>query len=70
MASNKRSLVKTLTYRVGTFVLVSMCVWLMTGRIRFSVGIAFVEMVGKSCIYFIHERIWARIKWGAGDTLR
>jgi uncharacterized membrane protein len=60
----KRSLVKTLSWRiVGTLdtVLIS---WLLTGTLILALSIGGIELVSKMILYFFHERAWNTIKWG------
>lgn len=60
----KRSLMKTISWRViGTLdtVLIS---YLVTGTIAMAVSIGGIELVSKMGLYFFHERAWNRIKWG------
>jgi len=59
-----RSIVKTISWRVvGTLdtVLIS---WLVTGHIALALSIGSIELVTKMVLYFLHERIWNKIKWG------
>ncbi len=59
-----RSIVKALTYRfwqsLNTFI-ISLAV---TGKIDMAAAIVSIEVIVKIVIYFFHERIWTRIKWG------
>ena len=45
---------------IDTFVIA----WIITGSIELGGFIAGVEAVTKIFIYYAHERIWNRIKWG------
>ena len=59
-----RSIAKAISWRViGTLdtLLVS---YLLTGEIVLATSIASVDFVTKMILYFFHERIWNRIKWG------
>ncbi len=60
----KRSLVKTISWRIiGTLdtVLIS---WLITGTLALAFSIGLIELVTKMVLYFFHERAWNNIKWG------
>ena len=60
----KRSLAKTISWRViGTLdtVLIS---WIITGTLALAFSIGAVELVSKMGLYFFHERAWNNIKWG------
>lgn len=62
--SPKRSIVKSISWRiVGTLdtILIS---WVVTGTLSLAFSIGLVELVTKMVLYFFHERIWNSIKWG------
>jgi len=62
--SKKRSLAKTVSWRlIGTLdtILIS---WLITGKMTFALSIGAVEFFTKMILYFFHERIWNFINWG------
>ncbi|GAB7257903.1 DUF2061 domain-containing protein [uncultured Polaribacter sp.] len=59
-----RSVIKALSWRlIGTLdtLLVS---YFLTGKIGLATSIASVDFVTKLLLYFFHERIWNKIKWG------
>ncbi|WP_062056249.1 DUF2061 domain-containing protein [Aquimarina longa] len=59
-----RSIVKAVSWRViGTLdtLIVS---YILTSEIVLATSIASVDFVTKMILYFFHERIWNRIKWG------
>lgn len=62
--SHIRSLVKAVSWRVvgslDTFVL-SM---IFTGSAKYAVSIATAEALTKVVLYYGHERIWRRVRWG------
>lgn len=62
--TNIRSIVKALTYRFwqsfNTFI-ISLVV---TGKLDMAAAIVSIEVIVKIVIYFFHERIWSKIKWG------
>lgn len=60
----KRSLAKTVSWRViGTMdtIIIS---WIITGTLALAFSIGAVELVSKMGLYFFHERAWNTIKWG------
>jgi uncharacterized membrane protein len=60
----KRSLAKTISWRViGTLdtVLIS---WIVTGTLALAFSIGAIELISKMALYFFHERAWNNIKWG------
>lgn len=62
--SARRSLVKTITWRLtgsGATFLIS---WLITGDLGTASAILGVHFVTNTALYFIHERVWTHIHWG------
>ncbi|MFK8009063.1 MAG: DUF2061 domain-containing protein [Saprospiraceae bacterium] len=62
--TTKRSLAKTISWRViGTLdtILIS---WLITGTFAFAISIGAIELFTKMVLYFFHERAWNNIKFG------
>ncbi|RPD97739.1 DUF2061 domain-containing protein [Aureibaculum marinum] len=60
----KRSLVKTVSWRViGTLDTVFIS-WLITGTLTLAISIGTLEFFSKMVLYFFHERAWNNIKWG------
>lgn len=62
--STKRSIVKALTYRFWQSLNTFIISLLVTGKIDMAATIVSIEVVVKIIIYFFHERIWTKIKWG------
>jgi uncharacterized membrane protein len=62
--AHRRSLVKAVTWRslgsIDTF-LIS---YIITGRVTLAGSIAGTELFTKFVLYYLHERIWAVIRWG------
>ena len=60
----KRSLAKTISWRVlGTMDTIVIS-WLITGTLELAFSIGLVELFTKMALYFFHERAWNKIKWG------
>jgi len=64
MASGRRSVVKAVTYRVLIVCLDFLTIYLFTGAVRIAIGFMIVSNIYTTIVYFIHERLWARIRWG------
>ncbi len=60
----KRSLVKSISYRILIMALDFTAIKLFTGRSDTAVEFVIVSNVYTTIAYFIHERLWNRIKWG------
>jgi len=60
----KRSIVKTISWRVvGTVATVTIS-YIITGTMALAFSIGGIELVSKMILYFFHERTWNNIKWG------
>ena len=65
MTSNaKRSLVKTITWRILATTDTFLISWIITGGFDWAGMIAGVEIITKMFLYYFHERGWNRIVWG------
>jgi len=60
----KRSVFKTISYRVVILVLDFAAIYLFTGKVKVAIGFMIVSNIYTTIGYFIHERIWDKIKWG------
>ncbi|WP_052257107.1 DUF2061 domain-containing protein [Flavobacterium sp. AED] len=60
----RRSIVKTISYRVVILVLDFISIYLFTGQIKIALGFMIVSNIYTTLAYFFHERIWDKIKWG------
>ncbi|MCI5053972.1 MAG: DUF2061 domain-containing protein [Pelagibacteraceae bacterium] len=65
--SRKRSLFKTISWRVLASIDTFLISWLISGKISIGISIATLEVVTKLIIYYFHERAWDKIKWGKYD---
>lgn len=58
--SRKRSIMKTLSWRIiATFITFTIA-YLLTGEIRIATGIGIFDAIIKMVGYYIHERLWIR----------
>ena len=62
--TNKRSLIKTVTWRVTGSSATFLIAYIMTGNFAIAGVIGVVQLISNSILYFIHERVWNQIKWG------
>jgi adenylylsulfate kinase len=60
--THTRSIVKALSWRtlgtIDTFILS----WFITGQIEIAAAIGGVELITKTALYYLHERLWTKIK--------
>ena len=62
--TKKRSLLKTITWRITATLTVMILVFVFTGRIDFMLSIGIFDVIFKAVLYFVHERVWNKITWG------
>ncbi len=60
----RRTIVKTVSWRIIATIITVMIVFFFTGKIILSIGIGFVEVTTKMFFYYMHERVWDRVYWG------
>ena len=59
-----RSMVKTISWRLtgsGATFLIS---YLIAGDFAVAGTIAVIQLISNTVLYFVHERLWNRTKWG------
>jgi len=59
----KRTLVKTITWRVTASLTTFLIAWILTGDLLIGVSIGSIEAIAKIFLYYYHERIWNNISW-------
>ncbi len=67
LESRSRSLTKTITWRLtgsGSTFLIS---WAITGNAAIAGTILGIHFVTNTVLYYFHERIWNKIKWGKNE---
>ena len=62
--SRKRSVVKAVTYRTVIVCLDFLAIYLFTHKVDVAVGFMIVSNIYTTVGYFLHGRLWARIRWG------
>jgi uncharacterized membrane protein len=60
----KRSLVKAISWRITGSIDTFILSWIFTGSPKIAVSIASVEVFTKIFLFYLHERLWARTRWG------
>ena len=65
--SRRRSVAKSLSWRTVATLTTILIVLLFTGEIELAVAIGGVEVVAKLVIFYVHERLGHRARWGLDD---
>ena len=66
--SHKRTIAKMITYRFTAWLFTIFWTWLIMGDLTKSAGFATILHILLSIDYYIHERIWLKIKWGKDNV--
>src|SRR5438045_265778 len=64
MVQRKRHLAKALTYRVFGSAATAGIAYVATGDMRIGASVGIIDSVVKVGAYYLHERVWYRIRWG------
>jgi uncharacterized membrane protein len=68
MDQARRTLAKTITWRITGSTSTFIIAYLMTGSVGLSSGIAVVQMIVNTFLYYVHDSAWNQVKWGRNDT--
>ena len=64
MESHYRSIAKAVTWRTGGTVVAILIAWIVTGRPALSLSIGLLDSAIKIGAFYVHERIWNRVRFG------
>jgi uncharacterized membrane protein len=64
MVSKKRSLAKSVTWRLVAIVVTFVVGYIMTGSIELAASLSLVSNVVNFILYYLHERVWLTVRWG------
>ena len=62
----RRSIVKTLSWRLWATIITATIVWFLTGEFKFAATVGLFDTSIKLLAYYFHERMWTRIPYGHG----
>ena len=63
----RRSIVKAVSYRILIMCLDFATIYMFTGALRVAIGFMIVSNIYTTVAYLLHERVWARFKWGIDE---
>ena len=61
--TKKRTMAKTITWRITASLTTFLIAWILTGDILVGASIGSAEAITKIFLYYFHERIWTNISW-------
>jgi len=64
-----RSLVKAITFRILIVISDSIIIFAITRRYDVTIGVILFSNIASTVLFFIHERIWNRVRWGKKSLL-
>lgn len=62
--TNRRSIVKGISWRVFATTTTIIIVYIFFGRLDLAIAAGVIETVTKVALYWAHERLWQKIRWG------
>lgn len=62
--NKKRTIVKTISWRVTGSLDTMFISYLITGNLQIAASIGLIEVFTKMLLYYFHERVWNKIKFG------
>jgi uncharacterized membrane protein len=64
MDQPKRSIVKTISWRVTGSSATFLIAYILTGNFAIAGVIGVTQMISNTILYYVHERVWNKIQWG------
>lgn len=64
MDQPKRSVVKTITWRITGSGATFLIAYILTGNFAIAGVIGVTQMISNTILYYVHERLWDKIAWG------
>ena len=62
--TRKRSIVKSIIWRIICIIVSIITAFLLTGKIEVSIAIGTTYNAITMVLYYFHERLWNTLKWG------
>jgi uncharacterized membrane protein len=63
-----RSIVKTISWRITGSSATFAIAYILTGNLAVAGVIGITQMISNTILYYVHERIWNKIRWGRNDS--
>ena len=64
MESHFRTVLKSLTWRLGGLVMTTAVAWVITDEVKLAAEIGMADTLIKLFAYYGHERIWLKLSFG------
>lgn len=66
--TKKRSILKAISWRTWATITTAVIVFMFTGEFALAITVGLLEVVAKMGLYFFHERLWQKIKFGKKEV--
>lgn len=63
-----RSILKAFSWRTWATITTAIIVFVFTGKFALALTVGALEVVAKMGLYFFHERLWQKIRWGKKEV--
>jgi len=60
----KRSLVKSITFRILVVIADGAIIYLITKSFTIALSVIIFSNISSTIIYYLHERVWSKTNWG------
>jgi uncharacterized membrane protein len=70
MASKRRSLAKSITWRLIAIFVTFGVGFVMSGSWEFAASLSLVSNLINFVLYYIHERFWLKVDWGKSGGIK
>jgi adenylylsulfate kinase len=64
MDTQRRSILKTVSWRVVATIVTSVVTYVVTDRIDLAITVGLGDSIVKFFTYYLHERMWSKIRFG------
>jgi hypothetical protein len=64
MKTHLRSFTKAFTWRITGTIDTFVLSFIVTGKAKLALAISGMEFFTKIVLYYVHERVWERVRWG------
>jgi uncharacterized membrane protein len=64
METHALTIIKSISWRIGGFLMTIFTAWLVTRRLDIAASIGAADTVVKIVAYYLHERMWLKIPIG------
>jgi uncharacterized membrane protein len=62
--SNIRSIAKAVSYRLFGSLTTFIIAYILTGDLTVAGAVGVADLFGKMILFYLHERVWNKVKWG------